>query len=82
MPRPLKEPSKPAASDAIVLIDLETLKTLDVNETAVQLYGYSRYELIGMEAIGTLVGGIAHDFNNILSAVIGFTELSLPHRQL
>jgi len=30
-----------------------------------------------MESIGTLAGGIAHDFNNILSAVIGFTELSL-----
>jgi len=30
-----------------------------------------------MEAIGTLAGGIAHDFNNILSAVIGFTELSM-----
>jgi nitrogen-specific signal transduction histidine kinase len=30
-----------------------------------------------MEAIGTLAAGIAHDFNNILSAVIGFSELSL-----
>ncbi len=30
-----------------------------------------------MEAIGTLAGGIAHDFNNILSAVMGYTELSL-----
>jgi signal transduction histidine kinase/ActR/RegA family two-component response regulator len=30
-----------------------------------------------MEAIGTLAGGIAHDFNNILSAIMGFTELSL-----
>jgi signal transduction histidine kinase len=30
-----------------------------------------------MEAIGTMAGGIAHDFNNILSAVIGFSELSL-----
>jgi PAS domain S-box-containing protein len=30
-----------------------------------------------MEAIGTLAGGIAHDFNNILSAVIGFTELTV-----
>jgi len=30
-----------------------------------------------MEAIGTLAGGIAHDFNNILSAVGGYTELSL-----
>jgi PAS domain S-box-containing protein len=29
-----------------------------------------------MEAIGTLAGGIAHDFNNILSAIIGFTELT------
>jgi len=30
-----------------------------------------------MEAIGTLAGGIAHDFNNILSAIIGFTEMSM-----
>ena len=30
-----------------------------------------------IEAIGTLAGGIAHDFNNILSAIIGFSEMSL-----
>lgn len=30
-----------------------------------------------MEAVGALAGGIAHDFNNILSAMIGFTELTL-----
>ncbi|MBU2489677.1 MAG: response regulator [Proteobacteria bacterium] len=30
-----------------------------------------------LEALGTLAGGIAHDFNNILSAIMGFTELSL-----
>ena len=30
-----------------------------------------------LEAIGTLAGGIAHDFNNILSAIIGYAELSL-----
>jgi signal transduction histidine kinase/CheY-like chemotaxis protein len=30
-----------------------------------------------MEAIGTLAGGIAHDFNNILSAIYGFTQLSM-----
>ncbi|NOY69521.1 MAG: PAS domain S-box protein [Deltaproteobacteria bacterium] len=30
-----------------------------------------------MEAIGTLAGGIAHDFNNILSAILGYSELSL-----
>jgi PAS domain S-box-containing protein len=29
-----------------------------------------------MEAIGTLAGGIAHDFNNILSAILGYTQLS------
>lgn len=30
-----------------------------------------------LEALGTLAGGIAHDFNNILSAIIGFSELSM-----
>jgi PAS domain S-box-containing protein len=30
-----------------------------------------------MEAIGTLAGGIAHDFNNMLSAIMGFTEMTL-----
>ncbi|MGD9010563.1 MAG: response regulator [Desulfobacteraceae bacterium] len=30
-----------------------------------------------MEAIGMLAGGIAHDFNNILSAIIGYAELSV-----
>jgi PAS domain S-box-containing protein len=30
-----------------------------------------------MEAIGSLAGGIAHDFNNILSAIIGYSELSI-----
>jgi PAS domain S-box-containing protein len=29
-----------------------------------------------MEAVGTLAGGIAHDFNNILSAIIGYAELT------
>ncbi|MDY0187157.1 MAG: response regulator [Syntrophus sp. (in: bacteria)] len=29
-----------------------------------------------LEAIGTLAGGIAHDFNNILSAMIGYMELT------
>jgi signal transduction histidine kinase len=30
-----------------------------------------------MEAVGQLTGGIAHDFNNILTAIIGYAELSL-----
>jgi PAS domain S-box-containing protein len=29
-----------------------------------------------MEALGTLAGGIAHDFNNILTAIIGYTDLT------
>ncbi len=29
-----------------------------------------------MDAIGTLAGGIAHDFNNILSAIMGYTQLT------
>lgn len=29
-----------------------------------------------MQAIGTLAGGIAHDFNNILTAILGYAELS------
>ena len=32
-----------------------------------------------MEALGTLAGGIAHDFNNILSAIIGYTEMSIDN---
>lgn len=34
-----------------------------------------------LEALGTMATGIAHDFNNILTAVIGFTELSLREVQ-
>ena len=30
-----------------------------------------------MEAVGRLAGGIAHDFNNMLTAILGFSELTL-----
>lgn len=35
------------------------------------------YQSSKMESIGTLAGGVAHNFNNILSAVIGYLELTL-----
>jgi PAS domain S-box-containing protein len=34
-------------------------------------------QTVKLEAIGTLAGGIAHDFNNILSAILGYAELTL-----
>ncbi len=46
-------------------------------ETERQDYEVRIQQMQKMEAIGVLAGGIAHDFNNILSAVIGFAELTL-----
>ena len=37
-------------SDAIVLVDVETLQHLDVNRAAVELYGYSRDELLKLKS--------------------------------
>ena len=34
-----------------------------------------------MDTIGTLAGGIAHDFNNILTAILGYANLSLDDLQ-
>jgi len=34
-----------------------------------------------MESVGTLAGGIAHDFNNILTAIIGYGQISIMNMQ-
>lgn len=32
-----------------------------------------------MEAVGQLAGGIAHDFNNVLTAIMGYADLTMRH---
>jgi PAS domain S-box-containing protein len=57
-----------------VMVDITDRKKADQekNELEAKLYRSQK-----LEAIGTLAGGIAHDFNNILSAILGYTELSM-----
>ncbi len=38
-------------SDTLLLVDRETYRILDVNEAAIQLYGYDRKELLNMRSI-------------------------------
>jgi PAS domain S-box-containing protein len=51
----------------ITLHDLSERKCLEAQLLEVQK----------MATIGALTGGIAHDFNNILTAIMGYTELTL-----
>ena len=49
--------------------------SLDISEHR-NLEGQMRHA-VKMESIGTLAGGVAHDFNNILTAIIGYGQLTL-----
>ncbi len=45
-----------------------------------RLEGYLRQKQ-KMEGLGTLAGGISHDFNNLLTAIIGYAELTIMQNQ-
>jgi len=60
-----------------VRLEDETLISIGIDITDQKRLKEKLQQAYKLESIGTLAGGIAHDFNNILSAIIGFTELSM-----
>jgi PAS domain S-box-containing protein len=64
----------PIADDAGHILGAISLMedTSEIDRLQAELFEASK-----LESVGRLAGGIAHDFNNILTAIIGFAELSI-----
>ncbi len=58
----------------VVVKDITSMKQTERERARLQ---HQLQHIQKLEAIGVLAGGVAHDFNNILSAIVGFTDLSL-----
>jgi len=66
-------------SKLTIFRDISDIKTMEKNRLKTEIKLQQAHK---MEAIGTLAGGIAHDFNNILSAILGYTELTLEDTKI
>jgi PAS domain S-box-containing protein len=67
-------------SDAIVLVDVETLQHLDVNRAAAELYGYSREELLRLKS--TDLSAESGETRKAMSTDISFVRVPLRwHRK-
>ncbi len=71
---PIKDPDGKITHFLSIKEDITARKKADekLQEKENQLHQAQK-----MEALGTLAGGIAHDFNNILTAIIGYTEITM-----
>jgi PAS domain S-box-containing protein len=65
-------------SDAILLVDFETMSVMDANHAATQLYGYDRNELLTMSTAQLVPGSGQHR----QAAVLQDTLLYIPRRNI